>query len=60
MIFLIQGKEIHPTGWLTNQSLKASGKLMGFLWEHIIKRKGKGTSILNTGKNYYLQEELRD
>lgn len=34
---------------------KLGGKLEGFLWDHIDKRKGKGKSIFNKGKNYYLQ-----
>lgn len=60
VLSLIKGREIRPVSWVSNPLAKLAGKLEGFLWENIDKRKGKGTAIFGNGKLYYLQEELRE
>jgi hypothetical protein len=40
--------------------LELTGKVEGFLWNQILKRKGKGSQTLDNTKSYYLQESLRD
>jgi hypothetical protein len=57
---VLQGKDFKPLSWLNNESSELIGKLEGFLWNQILKRKGKGSLILDASKTYYLQEELRD
>jgi hypothetical protein len=38
----LRGNEFKPINWIANENAELSGKLEGFLWSQILKRKGRG------------------
>ena len=57
---LIEGKQIEHINWISNQKAQIVGKLEGFPWESIYKRRGKKDKIFASKSTYYLQEDIRE